>query len=228
VKQVDAAARGAPEEAEQELGHAVLIGRQVPALKLVRVVPLHGDGAGSPGDGYLHLGPHVSPIFRRHGQRTRSTLPSIGALRRERRAVVRYREERLRDLGGLLLEMFRRDRFREDLVRERCEELLEIDDHLAGLDALLGISWTPPEPARCACGAPLAGEAHFCGACGRSFGESARQCSACGNPLPADAAFCGRCGLRTDARTVREAEPRQDEPPQLEEKQEAAAEVADG
>jgi len=68
-------------------------------------------------------------------------------LRRERRALLRFREARLRDLGGLLLEMFRRDRFREDLVRERCEELLEIDDHLAALDSLLGISWTLPEPA---------------------------------------------------------------------------------
>jgi hypothetical protein len=89
-------------------------------------------------------------------------------LRRERRALLRYREERLRDLGGLLLEMFRRDRFREDLVRERCEELLEIDDNLAALDSLLGLSWAPPEPARCACGAPLPDDARFCPACGRS------------------------------------------------------------
>jgi hypothetical protein len=90
-------------------------------------------------------------------------------LRRERRALLRYREERLRDLGGLLLEMFRRDRFREDLVRERCDELLEIDDNLAALDSLLGLSWSPPEPARCACGAPLPDNARFCPACGRSL-----------------------------------------------------------
>jgi hypothetical protein len=66
--------------------------------------------------------------------------------------------------------MFRRDRFREDLVRERCEELLEIDDNLAALDSLLGLSWAPPEPARCACGAPLPDDARFCPACGRSVG----------------------------------------------------------
>jgi hypothetical protein len=148
----------------------------------------------------------VSPIFRRHGHRTRSTLPPAGVLRRERRALLRFREERLRDLGGLLLEMFRRDRFREDLVRERCEELLEIDDHLAGLDSLLGVSWALPEPARCACGAPLAGEAKFCAACGRSVAEAARRCAACGNSLPEDAAFCTRCGMRTEARAVRQAE----------------------
>lgn len=110
----------------------------------------------------------VSPIFRRAGTRTK--LPPAGVLRRERRALLKYREERLRDLGGLLLEMFRRDRFREDLVRERCEELLEIDDNLAALDSLLGLSWAPPEPARCACGAPLPDDARFCPACGRSVG----------------------------------------------------------
>ena len=128
-------------------------------------------------------------------------------LRRERRALLKFREERLRDLGGLLLEMFRRDRFREDLVRERCQELLEVDDHLAAIDSLLGLSWTLPEPARCACGAPLGEDARFCAACGRSVGPAPRQCAACGNGLTEDAAFCTRCGLRTDARAVRQPEP---------------------
>lgn len=148
----------------------------------------------------------MSPIFRRHGRRARSTLPPAGVLRRERRALLQFREERLRDLGGLLLEMFRRDRFREDLVRERCEELLEVDDHLAALDSLLGLSWTLPDRARCACGATIADDARFCAACGRSVGEPSRQCAACGNALPADAAFCARCGMRADGRAV-EAQP---------------------
>jgi len=148
----------------------------------------------------------VSPIFRRHGRRARSTLPPPGVLRRERRALLHFREERLRDLGGLLLEMFRRDRFREDLVRERCEELLEVDDHMAALDSLLGLSWTPPGQARCACGATVADDAEFCAACGRSLGEAARPCPACGSALPADATFCSRCGMRADARAV-QAEP---------------------
>ncbi|MBA3787994.1 MAG: hypothetical protein H0X21_04785, partial [Actinobacteria bacterium] len=51
-------------------------------------------------------------------QRRRPTPPP-GELRRERRALLRLREERLRDLGGIALEMYRRDRFREDLVLER-------------------------------------------------------------------------------------------------------------
>lgn len=103
--------------------------------------------------------------------------------------------------------MFRRDRFREDLVRERCEELLEIDDHLAALDSLLGLSWTPPDQARCACGATVADDAQFCAACGRSVGgDATRPCPACGSALSADATFCARCGMRADARAV-QAEP---------------------
>ena len=148
----------------------------------------------------------MSPIFRRGGHRARNTIPPAGVLRRERRALLQFREERLRDLGGLLLEMFRRDRFREDLVRERCQELLELDDHLAALDSLLGIAWTLPEPARCACGGPLGEDARFCAACGRAVGPGGRQCAACGGALTEDAVFCARCGLRTDARTVHQAE----------------------
>jgi Double zinc ribbon len=149
----------------------------------------------------------VSPIFRRHGRRARRAAPPAGVLRRERRALLQFREERLRDLGGLLLEMFRRDRFREDLVRERCEELLEIDDHLAALDSLLGLSWTLPEQARCACGATVPDGAEFCAACGRSLIEPNRLCPACGSALPSEASFCSRCGLRADARAVHQAEP---------------------
>lgn len=103
--------------------------------------------------------------------------------------------------------MFRRDRFREDLVRERCEELLEIDDHLAALDSLLGLSWTLPEQARCVCGAAVPDGAEFCPACGRGVGEASRHCAACGSALPAEATFCSRCGMRTDSRAVQQAEP---------------------
>ena len=39
-----------------------------------------------------------------------------GVLRRERRALLRARTTRLGDLGGLLVEMYRRGAFREDLT----------------------------------------------------------------------------------------------------------------
>ena len=44
----------------------------------------------------------------------------------------------LRDLGGLALEMYRRDRFREDLLLERCAELIGLEARIHELDALLG------------------------------------------------------------------------------------------
>jgi hypothetical protein len=80
------------------------------------------------------------------------------------------REERLRDLGGLMLEMYRRDQFRQDLLVERCEELMALDDRLQELDTLLAAALSTRRvapPARCTCGAPLTGGSHFCANCGR-------------------------------------------------------------
>jgi hypothetical protein len=67
--------------------------------------------------------------------------------------------------------MFRRDRFREDLVEERCRDLLALDDRLAAVDVMLGLARPPLEPARCTCGAVLTRSARFCAACGRPAGE---------------------------------------------------------
>jgi hypothetical protein len=133
----------------------------------------------------------------------RRSLPPPGVLRRERRVLARVREERLRDLGGLLLEMFRRDHFREDLVRDRCEELLELEERLGELDVLLGVSGRQSATVRCSCGAPVPWGSHFCPNCGRPAGEApVVTCAACGHALPADASFCARCGAPAGIRTV--------------------------
>ena len=113
--------------------------------------------------------------------------------------MLRAREERLRDLGGLMLEMYRRDQFRQDLLVERCEELVALDERLQELDTLLAaaVSSRRPAPAaRCACGAPIVGGSHFCGNCGRSVGAAPAvvACTKCGAPLAADAKFCAACG----------------------------------
>lgn len=100
----------------------------------------------------------------------RRSLPPLGQLRRERRALLGLREDRLRDLGGLTLEMFRRDRFRQDLILERCTELAALEDRLAELEALLGaaLSRGRSRPAaRCDCGAPIFWGSRFCAQCGR-------------------------------------------------------------
>ena len=54
---------------------------------------------------------------------TEYVVPPARELKRERKALLEVREERLRDLGGLALEMYKRDRFSADLVVERCAEL---------------------------------------------------------------------------------------------------------
>jgi predicted amidophosphoribosyltransferase len=133
------------------------------------------------------------PIRRKRAPKV--VLPPPGTLRRERRALLQAREERLRDLGGLILEMYRRDRFREDLVHERCAELLELDRRLAEIDELLRAATRRAPLRHCACGAPLPPRSHFCPTCGRPAGDApVVACASCGHALPADAVFCPQCG----------------------------------
>jgi hypothetical protein len=108
--------------------------------------------------------PQTPPAPRR-----RST-PAVGELRRERRALLQVREQRLRDLGGLALEMYRRDRFREDLLLDRCADLIGLEARVHELDALLDGPRRlrrGREHARCDCGAPLLLGSRFCANCGR-------------------------------------------------------------
>jgi len=96
-----------------------------------------------------------------------------GDLRRERRALLLLREERLRELGGLTLEMYRRDHFNEALVVERCAELVAIEARVGEIDALLAGArgLRRRSAAICSCGAPLLIGARFCPSCGRSLIE---------------------------------------------------------
>jgi hypothetical protein len=130
---------------------------------------------------------------------SRRPLPHPGVLRRERRALLRVREDRLRDLGGLMLEMYRRDQFRQDLLIERCDELVAIDERLQELETLLAAAASVRRPApvaRCACGAPIVGGSHFCANCGRAVGAAPPlvTCPSCGAPVAAEAKFCAACG----------------------------------
>jgi predicted amidophosphoribosyltransferase len=121
------------------------------------------------------------------------------ALKRERRLLLREREERIRDLGGLVFEMFRRDRFRVELVTERCAELVALEERLDELASLLS-SAGGHSAARCECGAPISWGTHFCANCGRPVGpRPVVSCARCGSPLPANVQFCGHCGSAVDA-----------------------------
>jgi hypothetical protein len=102
--------------------------------------------------------PPPGPVF---------TPPSRRDLRRERKALLQVREDRLRDLGGLALEMYKRDRFSAELVVERCAELIAIEARVQEIDGLLDGTAASRGAAVCVCGAPLLLGARFCASCGR-------------------------------------------------------------
>jgi hypothetical protein len=135
--------------------------------------------------------PAEEPAPRPHAAR-RHAAPPASELRRERKLLLRERESRLRDLGGLVMEMYRQDSFREHLLFERCSELAQIEERLLEIEVLLDAR--RPPAARCDCGAPIFWGSHFCANCGRQVGEALSACTSCGRALPASASFCPACG----------------------------------
>jgi predicted nucleic acid-binding Zn ribbon protein len=111
--------------------------------------------------------------------------------------------ERIRDLGGLMLEMFRRDQFKQDLLIEQCQEVIAVEGRLREIDELLEVSVAQRREGvghRCTCGAPIQWGSHFCANCGRQVGEEpVVSCTNCGNAIPADAQFCANCGTAVPA-----------------------------
>ena len=102
-------------------------------------------------------------------------VPPARELKQERKALLQVREERLRDLGGLALEMYKRDRFGAGLIVERCAELVAIEVRVQEIDALLDGTARLRRGgggAVCICGAPLLLGAQFCATCGRPIGGS--------------------------------------------------------
>jgi hypothetical protein len=125
---------------------------------------------------------------------------SPGQIRRERRVLAQQREAEIRDVGGLAVEMARRDRFRPELLLARAADVLRMEERMNELDGLLVAAAAAPRGLRslptCRCGAPLLPGAHFCSNCGRPSAAAAPilTCSHCGQPLPADTNFCAFCG----------------------------------
>jgi hypothetical protein len=94
--------------------------------------------------------------------------PHAGLLRRERRELLRIRDDRLRHLGGLVAEMYRRGApFREDLLAEACAQVVGIDARISEIDDILTSSRSA-----CTCGAPIIRGSHFCPNCGRALSSS--------------------------------------------------------
>ncbi|MEO8290678.1 MAG: zinc ribbon domain-containing protein [Gaiellaceae bacterium] len=121
-------------------------------------------------------------------------------MRRERRFLQRRRETEIRDVGGLTVEMVRRDHFRPELLIERATDVLALEERMYELEGLLVAAAAVPRGTRavqlCECGAPLLPGAHFCSHCGRpaAGARPVAACSHCGAALPADTNFCPACG----------------------------------
>ena len=118
----------------------------------------------------------MSPLLRRRApnEGIRPRHPHAGLLRRERRALLKAREDALSELGGLLVEMYRRGAFRDDLLAERAAAIVGIDGRLAEIEAILHTGRHVP---RCECGAPMLRGSHFCPNCGRPLGPRADSVS---------------------------------------------------
>ena len=100
--------------------------------------------------------------------------PPSRELKRERKSLLLFREERLRDLGGLALEMYKRDRFNAELFVEHCAELVAIEARVHEIDTLLDNTFrirSGGGGAVCICGAPILLGARFCATCGRALGD---------------------------------------------------------
>ncbi|HEY3068772.1 MAG TPA: zinc ribbon domain-containing protein [Gaiellaceae bacterium] len=127
-------------------------------------------------------------------------LPRPTRMRRERRILARRREIEIRDVGGLAVEMARRDRFKPDLLLARANDVLNLEQRMHELDGLMLAVATAPRGLRamptCRCGAPLLPGAHFCSNCGRPSAAAppVQTCTHCGQPLPAETNFCSFCG----------------------------------
>ncbi len=114
----------------------------------------------------------MSPLLRRRAPDAEGMVPRrphAGLLRRERRALLNARTEALSELGGLLVEMYRRGGFRDDLLAERAAAIVGIDGRLAEIEALLHAGRHVP---RCDCGAPVLRGSRFCPNCGRPLGAT--------------------------------------------------------
>jgi rRNA maturation endonuclease Nob1 len=93
--------------------------------------------------------------------------PHAGLLRRERRALLDAREELVHKTGGLMVEMYRRNEYRDDLLAEVCAEVLGIDARVAEIDVQLA---DRRHAQVCtSCGATVTRGSHYCPTCGRDL-----------------------------------------------------------
>jgi hypothetical protein len=113
----------------------------------------------------------AEPVPRRPGFRAR------GRMRRRLRYLRRLRELQVRDLGGLVFDLRRFERKRDDLIAQKIDQIRACDDELHALELALGerrelrdvrepgIGGTCPR-----CFAIFGSADKFCANCGAAFG----------------------------------------------------------
>jgi hypothetical protein len=120
----------------------------------------------------------VRPKPRRRA--IRLGLTQRGRLRRQVRFLRKQRELQMRDLGGLIFDMYRFGSKRQDLVREKLRLMFEADRELRAFEAMLGGRRSPltvREPGvggSCPrCLTLYSTDAHYCWRCGLALTEQA-------------------------------------------------------
>jgi hypothetical protein len=108
--------------------------------------------------------------------------PPVARLRRERRGLMRRREEMVFHLGGLAYELHRRELLASPVAARRADLIAEIDDAVHDIDAHLAAHQ----------GARRAGR----GGVAQSPAAEVGCCAVCRSPFVAGARFCSQCGTR--------------------------------
>jgi hypothetical protein len=94
--------------------------------------------------------------------------------------VRKLRELQLRDLGGLVFDLYRFGEKREPLVRDKLDRIVATDKEERALEELLGERRRPRDVRQ-------PGVGGTCPSCGAFHGSDARYCAACGVELVAPA-----------------------------------------
>jgi hypothetical protein len=120
----------------------------------------------------------VRPKPRRRA--IRLGLTERGRLRRQVRFLRKQRELQMRDLGGLIFDMYRFGSKRQDLVREKLRLMFEADRELREFEAMLGGRRAPLEVREPGVGGSCprcltlySTDAHYCWRCGLALTEEA-------------------------------------------------------
>ncbi len=106
---------------------------------------------------------------------------AAGDMRKERAGLARRYQELRGDLGGLLIEMARRDHFNFNLLRLRAAEAVEVEQRAREIDGHL---------------TALAANQRLSLPAG-TVAMTAKKCANCTGAIPADANFCAYCGTPT-------------------------------